>query len=276
MSRDIRIASGGASLRVDTGGEGPSAILLHAGVADRRMWREALPPLSQSFRATAYDRRGFGETVAPNEPFRHIDDLRRVITHLGGDAPVLVGCSQGGRVAIDYALAYPGDVAGLVLVAPAITGAPQPDAYPPQIGALLADLDDAEARNDAHLVNEIEAHLWLDGPLRAKGRVVGDARDLFLDMNAIALRHPALTHEQPSPDAIDRLHQIATPTLVIWGDLDFPHLQQRSRRLAETVPAAQSLVMTGCAHLPNMEQPETFNNAVTQFLEEATSARQRA
>jgi pimeloyl-ACP methyl ester carboxylesterase len=247
-------------------GDGVCTIMLHAGVADRRMWRDTLACLARSHLAVAYDRRGFGETRSPDEPFRHIDDLDRVIEHFGCKRANLIGCSQGGRVAIDYVLAHPEKVAALVLVATAVTGMPAPQVYPPEIARLMADLDEAEEKRDLERVNAIEAHLWLDGPLSVEERVAGEARRLFLDMNGNALRQASLTREQSCPPALERVHSIAAPTYVVWGDQDFPHIQQRSQWLSSTIPGARSLIMDGCAHLPNLEQPVRFNATIEAFL----------
>jgi pimeloyl-ACP methyl ester carboxylesterase len=145
---------------------------------------------SAQAKAIAYDRRGFGETRAEKEDFSAMADLLAVIDVVGNGAPaILVGCSQGGRIALDAALLHPSHVRALVLIAPAASGAPEP-IYPPGIEGLMARLKDAEQAGDLDRVNAIKAHLWLDGPLQPEGRVAGEARRLFLDMNAIALRSP--------------------------------------------------------------------------------------
>ncbi len=272
MKRDFSVISGKAFLRGEHRGEGPCLIMLHAGVADRRMWRDTLAHLGESNLAVAYDRRGFGETLSPDEPFSHIGDLDRVIDNFGCKQATLIGCSQGGRIAIDYALAHPGKVAALILVATAITAAAAPNEYPREIAKLLVDLDDAESEHDHDRINAIEARLWLDGPLGANERIGGDVRQLFLDMNGHALRQTPFTREQPCESAMDRVHGLTVPSLVIWGTLDFPHIQLRSQWIAEKIPHAKSFIMDGCAHLPNLEQPAQFNSAIAAFIHQNTKS----
>lgn len=250
----------------DVTGAGACVILLHAGVADRRMWRTTCEALSGKFKCIAYDRRGFGDSTSPDKTFRNIDDLDAVIRNFGCKRAHLIGSSQGGRIAIDYALAKPENVQSLVLVAPALTGASVPSSYPPAIQALMDELEQAEAKPDLEKVNAIEAHMWLDGPLSSENRVAGPARDLFLDMNGRVLRHAPLSKEHPAPSAAEQLHRLTQPAFMIWGDADFPHIKDRSRLIANTLPGARHLVMEDCAHLPNMEQPRQFDEAVLKFL----------
>ena len=260
------LSIGGARLATDVAGEGACVVLLHAGVADRCMWRTTCEALSRKFKCIAYDRRGFGDSTSPDETFRNIDDLDAVIRHFGCDGAHLIGSSQGGRIAIDYALAKPKRVLSLVLVAPALSGASFPSNYPPAIQRLMDELEQSEATLDFEKMNAIEAHMWLDGPLNLENRVVGSARDLFLDMNGRALKHAPLNREQPAPSAVDQLHRLKHPAFVIWGNADFQHIKDRSRLIANTLPGARHLVMAECAHLPNMEQPTQFDAAVLEFL----------
>jgi pimeloyl-ACP methyl ester carboxylesterase len=258
--------SGRARLAAECGGSGAPVVLLHAGVADRRMWSNQLQWLSAEYRAVAYDRRGFGQTAHADEPYSQVKDLLAVLDAMTDDAAILVGCSQGGRIAIDTALAHPDRVRALVLVAPAVSGEPDADDYPPPIRAIVQDLERAEEAGDVDRINAIEAHAWLDGPLAREGRVGGALRELFLEMNGIALRSGPRGTELEPPCAIDRLHRIGAPTLLIWGDLDFPDIQQRCRQLATSLPNARACELSGTAHLPNLEQPAEFNRELRAFL----------
>ncbi|MCP3140169.1 alpha/beta fold hydrolase [Pyxidicoccus xibeiensis] len=263
----FEVTQGQWTLTGEHAGRGPALVFLHAGVADRRMWRTELEAFASTHHALAYDRRGFGESRGVPGPFSHVDDLAAVLDSLGARQAVLVGCSQGGRVALDFTLAHPDRVRSLVLVAPAVSGAPVPAEPAPSVARLSAHLEEAEARGDVERVNALEAHLWLDGPDSPEGRVGGAARALFLDMNGIALRAPSPGVEREPPPALPRLGELRVPTRVVCGDLDVPHLQERCALLARGIPGADLRVMAGCAHLPNLEQPRAFALRVRELLE---------
>lgn len=267
MTETFTVAVPGASLSVEAKGAGRPIVFLHAGVADRRMWQAEMDAFAETHRVVAYDRRGFGLTSASAQGFSHVDDLKAVLDRLGKDPVILVGCSQGGRISIDFALTYPERVAGLVLVAPAVSGAPSPASYPPSIAARIEEIEQAEEEEDIDRINALEAWFWLDGPTSREGRVNGPVRDLFLDMNGIALAQDEVGEERKSPPAMPRMGQLSMPTLVIWGDLDFEHIQRRSAEIAATAPKGEAFLIPDTAHLPNLEQPKMFGDRLRQFLD---------
>ncbi|MBU8537566.1 alpha/beta fold hydrolase [Falsiroseomonas tokyonensis] len=261
------VASGRAVLATQAAGQGDPLVFLHANVCDSRMWSAQMAALAATHRVIAYDRRGFGGTRAEAEDFSPVADLMAVIEALGEGRPlVLVGCSQGGRIAIDAALRHPARIRGLVLIAPSLGGAPEP-AYPPAIRAMLDRQRAAEAVGDLDAVNALKARLWLDGPLAAEGRVAGPMRDLFLEMNGIALRSPSLGQSLDTAPAFGRLHELRMPALVAWGELDFPHIQDRCRQMAAAMPAATAQALPGAAHLPSLEQPAIITDLLQTFVQ---------
>ena len=131
---------------------------------------------------------------------------------------------------------------------------------------LLVCASDAEAlalmMGERGRINALEAWMWLDGPDSEEGRVGGAVRELFLTMNATALNAPdpgAETNPAAFPAAYARLADLKLPAQVLWGDADFPHIQQRCVHLVQAIPRALGTVIPGTAHLPNLEQPEAFN-----------------
>lgn len=270
MIDDFEIELGGAVITGAEVGEGLPVVFLHAGVCDHRMWHGQMEAVANAgFHAIAYDRRGYGETTSPDETFSHLEDLEGVLDALDLHAAIFVGCSMGGGLAIDFALANPGRTIGLVLVGTSITGASSFVTDPEQ--PLVMAEEDAEERGDLDMLNKVQAHAWLDGPRSQNGRVWGAARELFFDMNDKALRKPRLTREEPRPRAIDRLESINTPALLVVGDLDFTYILQRHEDASEALPNAFAVVLEGTAHIPNLERPDLFNPLLLQFLEAVTA-----
>ncbi len=261
-----RVSSGSASLFVEVVGQGEPVVFLHAAVCDSRMWNRQRDGIGSHYMAIAYDRRGFGNTSAPCEGHSAVADLLAVLDDIApGRAAVLVGCSQGGGIAIDTALLHPSRVRALVLVAPSVGGAQEPS-LSPETRSDLARLKEAENAGDLKRVATIKARLWLDGPLAPEGRVGGEARRLLLEMNATALQLPPPGQSVDAVQAYERLGEIKVPTLVLWGDLDFTHIQQRCRHVAASVANGSGHVITGTAHLPSLEQPEHMTQAIDDFL----------
>lgn len=241
-------------------------VLLHAGVTDSRVWDAQVAAVGTTRVVIRYDRRGFGSTrMRHPAPHSHVGDLCAVLDRLGVRRASFVGCSQGGRIALDLALTAPDRVASLLLVAPAVSGAPTPVLHGPA-ARLMDAIEAAEARRDVEAVNELEARLWLDGPEAAAGRVGGDARKLFLDMNGKALRSAAPGRVIEPPSAWTRLDRVRCPVWVLWGDLDLHHVQQRCEALVGRIEAARGVQFSCTAHLPMLEAPGRFSGALEEFL----------
>jgi pimeloyl-ACP methyl ester carboxylesterase len=272
MTTPFSIRFESAEIAGESDGFGLPVVFLHAGVADRRMWASQLQAVAaEGYHVIAYDRRGYGETQSPDEPFSHVIDLEAVLDQLDVHAAVLVGASIGGALAIDFALEHPERVIGLVLVNTALTGSEEPE-WPEEAEALFDARDYASQRGNWSTANRIDAHLWLDGPLSEQGRVEGEVRDLFLAMNGAILERPPLTREEEADSGVDALAQVTAPVLLIAGGLDFPHIIDRHEMLSEELPNAFALVLEDTAHLPNLERPEVFDPLLLEFLEAISGA----
>lgn len=266
MAFTHQIKSGRALLAVEVVGAGDPVIFLHAAICDRRMWRAQMAAVGATHQAIAYDRRGFGETRAETEDHSAVADLLAVMDAVAdGKAVTLVGCSQGGRIALDMALLHPARVRRLALIAPTVPGAPEA-AYPPGVQAQMAALKQAEVSGDLDQVNAMKARLFLDGPREAEGRVGGAARQLFLDMHGTAIRSTPAGASLDALDTFGRLAEITVPALVMWGSFDFPHIQERSRRVSTLISDGVGQEVSGAAHLPSLDQPEAISRLLADFI----------
>lgn len=266
MSEPFTVEIDDATFAGIEAGEGIPVVFLHAGVCDRRMWENQIEAVAAAgFWGIAYDRRGFGETTSPDESFSHLEDLEAVLDALDVHAAVFVGASMGGALAIDFALANPERVAGLVLVGTSISGAKVPH-LPPEIMKIANAMEAVEESGDVDAINAVDTHAWLDGPLCESGRVTGEVRALFQAMNGVILRKPEMTREDKPEPATHAVGDIGAPTLLVAGDLDFPHIVNRHDDLSEEMENAFAVVIEGTAHLPSLERPDLFNPLLLEFL----------
>jgi pimeloyl-ACP methyl ester carboxylesterase len=253
----------GARLHCEREGIGPPVIFLHAGIADMRMWDTQVGPFATRFDVIRLDQRGFGESELPPKPWSPVADLLSLMDQLALDTADLVGCSMGGALAIDFALAHPDRVSKLVLVGSAIGGF----TFRPEHAHLFAEAASARKAGDMTALNEAMLYLFLDGPARPRGYVAEPLRELFLDMNGRALRAD-FDKAPPEQDAlaVRKLHEIAAPTLVVVGDKDVPTVLEAADLLMNSIPDVRKAVIEDAAHLPNLEHPDEFNRLVLDFL----------
>jgi len=248
-------------------GDGQPAVLLHAGVADRRSWHAVADALSPAMGVVAYDMRGYGETSGVTYGFSHLEDLNAVLDQVASGPVWLVGSSMGGELAIDAALASPDRVAGLVLLAPAVSGAPEPTVFDADTDRLVRMWEAAQTSGEIDEINRVEMWLWLDGPSASEGRVSGPARDLALAMNAIALKNDIPEESGKSGMAAwSRLEEIAVPVTVACGSLDLPFMIARSKELADWLPLSRFEMFEGMAHLPYLEQPAVVADLIRSSI----------
>jgi 3-oxoadipate enol-lactonase len=249
----------------EAAGEGPPVVLLHAGLLDLRMWDEQFPLLVDAgYRVVRYDARGHGRSSTPTGDFAHHEDLYALLAALDIFHATLVGLSLGGRTSIDFALAHPSLIDGLVLAAPGMSGMEFTDPF------IRAEGDKAMAAVQAgDLPGFIEAFLrqWVDGPRRSPSDVDPDVRAFCQAMaTQTAQAHLGAQGQWLELGAAKRLGELRGPLLALVGDHDSVDIERIVDALVGTVPGARRVVIPGAGHMLNLEQPEAFNRELLGFL----------
>ena len=254
----------GARIHYERSGKGPPLLLIHAGIADSRMWEPQARAFADHFDMIRPDLRGFGASELPPAPYSMLADLIALLDHLEVGRAHVVGCSMGGTLAIDLAVEHPERIERLVLVAAGVSGSNLGAAD----AALFAEVEAADKSGDMDAVNRAEVRLWVDGPRRPEGSAPAAVRNLVLDMNGRALRSDfdSAKNQGLDPPAVTRLNQVTAPTLVIVGDQDLPHASANADLITSKVLGARTVIIKDAAHLPSLEQPEAFNRVLLEFL----------
>jgi pimeloyl-ACP methyl ester carboxylesterase len=262
------VAVNNALIYYEIAGEGAPFVMIHAGVADNRQWNNEFAHFATRFRVLRYDMRGYGKSEPVNGEYSHLQDLTALLDHLRIDQPLIaMGCSMGGGLAMNLALARPSLVKALIMVDAGPTGLELDVATP----AAFAEAEKAFNAGDLDLVAEIETQIWFDGTGRTPAQVNQAMRKLVYEMNRKALSHEAKRVGKRMPDtqvaAVERLNELRIPVLVIVGAHDTPYTLAAADHMVEKMPSARKVIIDDAAHLPNMDQPEEFQGIVTMFLD---------
>jgi pimeloyl-ACP methyl ester carboxylesterase len=256
-----------AKLYYEVAGMGTPLVMVHAGVADSRQWDNEFAYFSHRNQVIRYDMRGYGKSEPVDGEFNHMSDLVSLLDALGVHGPIIImGCSMGGGLAMDFALTYPARVKALIMVDSGPSGleldVPTPSKF--------ADADKAYESGDLDLLAEIETQIWFDGMGRTPEQVNLTMRNLLYEMNRLALSHEVkgLGKRLPNTEtpAFDRLESLNIPVLIIVGSHDTPYILAAADYIKEKVKLANKIIIEDAAHLPNMDQPQEFQRAIEKFL----------
>jgi 2-hydroxy-6-oxonona-2,4-dienedioate hydrolase len=258
---------GNAKLYYEIAGQGQPLVMIHAGVADSRQWNNEFSRFAGNFRVLRYDLRGYGKSEPVDGDFSHMGDLIALLDHVRiKEAVAAMGCSMGGGLAMDFALARPSQLKALVMVDAGPSGLKLDVPAHPK----AAEAEKAYNAGDLDLVAELETQIWFDGMGRTPGQVDPAMRRLAYDMDRLALAHDAkhLGNRLPDTDspAATRLAELDMPVLVIVGAHDTPYILAAADYMAQRIRLVRKAVIEDAAHLPNMDQPEKFQGIVEAFL----------
>jgi len=244
-------------------GQGDPIILLHGLWGGRNEWRHTIEPLSQNYRVIALDLIGFHGSDKPEATYHNAllaQFLAGFIEAMGFDNAILMGHAMGGNTATYTAVHYPHLVERLVLVDGAGYRNPNRDpTAPPSAGMLrmrrIVTGSTIEATytflkrrvQDESLVTDAWAEeaftMWLTSA-RAISDMLGEGGDV--------------TEEE--------MKTIKVPTLILWGREDRAFPLRNADRLEADIEGAEKVIFDDTGHLPQMEKPDEFNQAVIEFL----------
>ncbi|RFU19103.1 alpha/beta fold hydrolase [Geodermatophilus marinus] len=260
------VRAGEVELWVEQRGAGPDVLLLNGGGDPLEAWQAQLDGLADRYRLTAFDNRDVGRSTRPGSGYAVADladDAAGVLRACGIDRAHVAGYSGGGVIAQELALRHPDAVRSLVLVS---TWARPDVRWHHMVGSWLwmAERAPSErafleaffawtythgAHEDGRVDETIEAALAF--PHKQSGESFHRFADAFWE-------HATL----------DRLPQVAVPTLVLTGSADTAVPPAYGRAVADAIPGATFELIEGQAHAPFEEVPEEFNRRLDAFWRE--------
>jgi pimeloyl-ACP methyl ester carboxylesterase len=261
-------AVSGVNLYYELHGEsGEALVLVHGYTGDITDWRHQIPEFSSTHRVLMMDERGHGRSEAPGERSVYTipemsQDVEALTERVGFERFHLLGHSMGGGVVQEIALRSPQRLLSLTLHDTSCRFNLDAD---PEIAAWRdRRFDLAETQGMAAVADEEPPfppppHMPAERLVETKERLSRMSVDAFIgSWNGLA----------DWEGTEDRDHNIKTPTLIIYGDLDTPMLIEGSVKLAQLIPGAVVEVIPETGHSPQWERPKLFNAALRRFLEQ--------
>ena len=227
------------------------------------MWRPQVEALRGSWRIVTFDARGFGESPRGDGLLtmeRIADDAIALLDHLAEDQAVFAGLSMGGYAAFALQRRHRARVRALVL---ADTRA-EADTDEGRAGrAALSERvrrEGAEPAVDAMLPRLLSSHTRSSNP-----ELVGSVRGMMLAAPAAGITD-ALAGLGARADSTPTLREIRCPALVVVGDEDDMTPMASAEAIHQGIAGSRLAVIPKAGHLSNMENPDAFNAALTEFL----------
>jgi 3-oxoadipate enol-lactonase len=248
-----------------TGKSGATPVLMIQGLgASKNAWNLQRIAMATRFRIISFDNRGAGRSDKPTEPFtleQMADDAIAVLDAAGIENAHVVGASMGGVISQIVAVKFPPRVRSLTLVCTACRN------HPWRQELLQSWAKTAEEKGMIEVGKE--AAQWVMSP-RSFRRLV-PAFTWMGPLAALRPRHSFVSQIHAildtREDLVDQLSTITAPTMVIVGNQDILTPRGDSEEIAERIPNAELVVISGAAHGLMMEHSSTFNKILIEFLQ---------
>jgi pimeloyl-ACP methyl ester carboxylesterase len=240
----------------DTGGARVPIVLLHANTGTSESWQPQVTAFArQGYRVIAFDRRGWGKSVADPatgpQPGSVADDLDALADHLKLDKFHLVGVAGGGFVSIDYAAWRPERLRSLVVAASTGQFAEQ-------------EMQDFTARIEIPELRKLPAVYREVGPSYRGADPQGTKRWIEIDRHA---QQPgAAAQPLRTPNTFAKLEHLTMPVLVMAADADLLAPPALMRAWAVHLNSHQWATVPDSGHAIAWEHPDVFNETVLTFV----------
>lgn len=241
-------------------GAGPPLFLFHSLLSDRRSFDRIVPQLARDFRVIVPELPGFGASHAVDGGLAAVADRMAALVRdaAGATRAIVLGNGYGGFVALQMAIRHPAIVARLVLAdCGAAFSEPGRDAF-----RNMASV--SRAKGLEALTPVAMRRLFAPEFQEAHPELMQERREAFLRTKADVFHAAclALAELDLRPD----LPEVTMPVLVLVGDQDEATPPLMSEELNALLPDSRLTILKGCAHVPPLQAPDAFLDAIASFV----------
>lgn len=249
-------------LYYEAAGSGEETIIfIHDGLVHNVVWDDQFFIFADKYKVVRYDRRGYGYSPNPETTYSNVEDLHQVFNYLKIDKAILIGMSAGGRLAMDFTIQYPIKVSSMILVGAVVSGFTYSNHFYTRGGRLTTE---DYANSDKLLKYYILEDPYEIAPKNKDAKenlweIMKDfPQNIDFTKNTLAV--------QPERPAVENLNEVEASTLIVIGEFDIPDVFIHAGAIESGIPYSEKVIIQDAGHLVPFEQPEMFNEQVSNFL----------
>ncbi len=257
----MKIKTNGIDLNYVVEGEGPWVVMSHSLACNLAMWDEQAAALKRNFRVLRFDTRGHGASDAPKGAYSLdmlADDLLGLLDGLGIARTHFVGLSMGGMIGMTFALKHPGRFDSLVLCDTS-------SRVPPEAAPMWESRIKTATEQGMEPLVGPTLQRWFTEPFYKSSKAMM-ARVGQMIRSTPVPGYIGCCHAISRHNLTERLGAIKCPVQVIVGDQDVGTPVAVAQVIHDAIPGSELVIIPSASHLSNLEQPQAFNNALTDFL----------
>ena len=257
----MKVNSNGIGVNYTVEGKGPWVVLSHSLACNYSMWDEQADALKRHYRVLRFDTRGHGGSDAPDGAYSLgmlAEDLLGILDGLGIEETHFVGLSMGGMIGMTFALEHPGHFRSLVLCDTS-------SRIPAEAAPVWEGRIKTAAEQGMEPLVEPTLQRWFTEAFYKSNKAMMKRVGQMIRTTKPA-GYIGCCHAIPKINLSARLKEIKIPILVLCGDLDPGTPPAMSEEIQRSAPGSKLVMIRQAAHLSNLEQPEQFTKALSDFL----------
>lgn len=258
-----KLTANGTELAYTDEGAGEALVFLHAFPLNHAMWNDQVSAFSKSRRVITFDWRGFGESSQGDKETSmevFADDLSGLLSGLQIDRATICGLSMGGYAAFAFFRKYADRVSALILADTKATA----DTDEGKRGR-YETAETVRSKGMTPIIESMIPKLIGETTLKRDPAVVSRVESMMRTAQPEGVAQ-ALIGMAARPDSVELLAKIDCPTLIIVGNEDKLTPPADAEKMSRAIRGSRMVTIADSGHLPNIEQPEKFNQAMSIFL----------
>ena len=252
----------GKNICIKTIGNGDPIVFLHSSLLTSEMWSSQIDYFSKKYKAFTFDFCGYGKSDLPKGIYSDCEDLKTILDKNNINKAIIVGCSYGGSVALDFVLKYPEYIKKLILITPAVNG------YKYPLKLTIESIKNFRKVRKIGIEKAVEIFMnnkYWNYFIPKDNICKEEFKNIFVE-NKNFYNGNYTKKQIVKPAAIKQLTEINNDVLLIGTENDSKFNKDVVKILSENIKRIKVYEIKNCGHLPNIEKREETNKIIEEYI----------